>query len=137
MKDKVKNYLDELFPNPKCELNYNKDYELLIAVMLSAQTTDKKVNEVTPELFAVAPTPQKMLALGIDGLKEHIKVISKIENREGIDNFDKILEDVKKVSDSSKYGNSMDIRKILKNMFRIFKKTLHHAKTILKMGEEW
>ena len=45
------NYLDELFPNPKCELNYNKDYELLIAVMLSAQTTDKRVNEVTEVLF--------------------------------------------------------------------------------------
>ena len=39
-------YLDELFPNPRCELNYNKDYELLIAVMLSAQTTDKRVNMV-------------------------------------------------------------------------------------------
>lgn len=45
-------YLDELFTNPKCELNYNKDYELLIAVMLSAQTTDKRVNLVTKELFS-------------------------------------------------------------------------------------
>ena len=44
-------YLDEIFPDPKCELNYNKDYELLIAVMLSAQTTDKRVNEVTKVLF--------------------------------------------------------------------------------------
>jgi len=44
-------YLDELIPNPKCELNYNKDYELLIAVMLSAQTTDKRVNMVTDILF--------------------------------------------------------------------------------------
>ena len=44
-------YLDKLFPNPKCELNYEKDYELLIAVMLSAQTTDKRVNMVTDILF--------------------------------------------------------------------------------------
>ncbi len=44
-------YLDYLIPDPKCELNYNKDYELLIAVMLSAQTTDKRVNEVTKNLF--------------------------------------------------------------------------------------
>ena len=44
-------YLDELFPNPKCELNYNKDYELLIAIVLSAQSTDKRVNTVTPILF--------------------------------------------------------------------------------------
>ena len=45
------NYLDELIPEPKCELNYSKDYELLIAVMLSAQTTDKRVNIVTEVLF--------------------------------------------------------------------------------------
>ena len=43
--------LDLVIPNPICELNYNKDYELLIAVMLSAQTTDKRVNEVTAILF--------------------------------------------------------------------------------------
>ena len=51
MNQKIVNYLDEIIPNPKCELNYNKDYELLIAVMLSAQTTDKRVNEVTEILF--------------------------------------------------------------------------------------
>ena len=44
--------LDELFPNPKCELDYNKDYELLIATLLSAQCTDKRVNEVTKVLFS-------------------------------------------------------------------------------------
>jgi endonuclease-3 len=44
-------YLDELFPNPKCELNYNNDYELLIAIVLSAQSTDKRVNTVTPIIF--------------------------------------------------------------------------------------
>ena len=44
-------YLDELFPNPKCELNYNKDYELLLAIVMSAQTTDKRVNKVTEVLF--------------------------------------------------------------------------------------
>ena len=51
MIDKIETYLDEIIPNPKCELNYNKDYELLIATMLSAQTTDKKVNQVTEILF--------------------------------------------------------------------------------------
>ena len=53
-KDKInliEDYLDELYPNAKCELNYKKDYELLIAVVLSAQTTDKRVNSVTPILF--------------------------------------------------------------------------------------
>ena len=52
MMNKVLDYLDELFPNPKCELNYNKDYELLIAIVLSAQTTDKRVNKVTEVLFS-------------------------------------------------------------------------------------
>lgn len=51
MKNKIVEYLDELFPDPKPELKYNKDYELLIAVVLSAQTTDKKVNLVTEKLF--------------------------------------------------------------------------------------
>lgn len=50
--DKTLTYFSELFPNPKCELNYSKDYELLIAVMLSAQTTDKRVNKVTEVLFS-------------------------------------------------------------------------------------
>ena len=56
MLDDFIEYLDELIPNPACELNYHKDYELLIAVMLSAQTTDKRVNEVTAVLFQKYPT---------------------------------------------------------------------------------
>ena len=48
----IGDYLDELFPNPKCELIYHNDYELLIAIVLSAQTTDKRVNTVTPILFS-------------------------------------------------------------------------------------
>ena len=51
MNDRIFTYLQELFPYPVCELEYNKDYELLIAIMLSAQTTDKRVNIVTKELF--------------------------------------------------------------------------------------
>lgn len=51
-KDKVIEYLDELFPDARCELHYNKDYELLIATVLSAQCTDKRVNQVTSELFS-------------------------------------------------------------------------------------
>ena len=49
--DRINSYLDELYPNPKCELNYNKDYELLIAIVLSAQSTDMRVNKVTKVLF--------------------------------------------------------------------------------------
>lgn len=50
-KSNIDFYLDELFPNPKCELIYNNDYELLIAIVLSAQSTDKRVNTVTPIIF--------------------------------------------------------------------------------------
>ena len=50
-KSRIEEYLDYLFPNPKCELNYNTDYELLIAIVLSAQSTDKRVNTVTPIIF--------------------------------------------------------------------------------------
>lgn len=52
MKNDILEYMDYLYPNPICELNYNKDYELLIAVMLSARTTDKMVNNVTKKLFS-------------------------------------------------------------------------------------
>lgn len=50
--NRIFDYLDELFPNPKCELEYSNDFEFLIAVVLSAQTTDKKVNNVTKVLFS-------------------------------------------------------------------------------------
>ncbi len=67
------NYLDELYPNPNCELNYNKDYELLIAVMLSAQTTDKKVNDVTKILFNKYKTIDSLNNASIDDLINILK----------------------------------------------------------------
>lgn len=65
----------------RSELYHTNEFNFAVAVILSAQATDKKVNEVTPELFCVAPTPAKMLALGLDGLKEHIRVISFFNNK--------------------------------------------------------
>jgi endonuclease-3 len=62
-------------PEPKTELEYQSNFELLCAVLLSAQATDVSVNKATRTLFAVANTPQKMLALGLQGLEEHIKTI--------------------------------------------------------------
>lgn len=62
-------------PQPKTELNYSSEFELLIAVVLSAQATDKSVNKATAKLFAVANTPEKILALGEEGLKNYIKTI--------------------------------------------------------------
>lgn len=60
-------------PNPATELRYNTPYQLLVAVILSAQSTDKAVNKVTDRLFAIAPTPMAMVALGEEGLAEQIK----------------------------------------------------------------
>jgi endonuclease-3 len=67
--------LDELYPDPPVPLDHKDPYTLLVAVALSAQTTDKKVNEVTPGLFAVADTPEKMAALDPDEILEHIRTV--------------------------------------------------------------
>jgi endonuclease-3 len=68
-------------PNPQCELNFCNPYTLLVAVVLSAQSTDKGVNKATEALFKVADTPQKMLALGEEKLKEYIKTIGLFNNK--------------------------------------------------------
>lgn len=68
-------YLDELIPNAVCELNYNKDYELLIAVMLSAQTTDKKVNMVTSVLFEKYPSLESLRDADINDIINIIRPI--------------------------------------------------------------
>lgn len=62
-------------PNPTTELNYSSPFELLIAVILSAQATDVGVNKATNKLYPVANTPEAIYALGVDGLKEYIKTI--------------------------------------------------------------
>ncbi|MCW3798632.1 endonuclease III [Sphingomonas sp. BN140010] len=67
--------LAELNPNPEGELEWTTPYTLLVAVALSAQATDVSVNLATRKLFAVADTPEKMLALGEDGVREHIRTI--------------------------------------------------------------
>ncbi len=67
--------LAEAIPEPKTELEYNSEFELLIAVVLSAQATDKGVNKATAKLFPVANTPQAIFDLGESGLKEYIKTI--------------------------------------------------------------
>ena len=67
--------LDRLFANPKCELNYTKDYELLLSVMLSSQTTDKKVNEVTKDLYKENNTLDKLNDLSEEEISDVLKPI--------------------------------------------------------------
>ena len=71
--NEILSYLDELFPNPKCELNYNKDYELLIAICLSAQTTDKRVNKVTSVLFSKYKSLRSLANADITGIESIIR----------------------------------------------------------------
>lgn len=86
--------------NIRSELYSTNEFTFAVAVILSAQATDKKVNEVTPELFRIAPTPDKMLALGPDGLKKHIKVISFFNNK---------ANNIIKLSDQLKNETSNDV----------------------------
>ena len=76
--------LREQRPEPTTELNFSSPFELLIAVMLSAQATDVSVNKATDKLYPVANTPEQILALGLEGLKSYIRTIglynSKAEN---------------------------------------------------------
>lgn len=72
---KILSYLDELFPTPICELNYNKDYELLIAIVLSAQTTNKKVNKVTSVLFDKYKSLESLSKANISDIENIIREI--------------------------------------------------------------
>lgn len=75
MMNKILEYLDELFFNPKCELNYNKDYELLIAIVLSAQTTDKRVNKVTEVLFKKYSSLKELSEANVSDIEDIIREI--------------------------------------------------------------
>lgn len=75
MIDKILNYLDTLYPSPVCELKYNKDYELLLAIVMSAQTTDKRVNMVNDILFKKYDTLEKLASADIKDIEEIIKPI--------------------------------------------------------------
>lgn len=67
--------LQQQRPAPESELHYRNTFELLVAVILSAQSTDREVNKVTARLFAVAPTPQALVALGGSGLKPYLQTL--------------------------------------------------------------
>ena len=75
------NYLNELFPDARCELNYNKDYELLIAVVLSAQTTDKRVNSVTQILFSEYDNLEVLSKAKIASIASIIKPIGTFQKK--------------------------------------------------------
>ena len=72
---KIVEILEELYPKPDIPLNHKDPYTLLVSVMLSAQTTDKKVNQVTPKLFNLADSPQKMAKLKVEEIRDAIREV--------------------------------------------------------------
>ena len=96
-------------PNPVSELEYRTPYELLVAVVLSAQATDKSVNLATRKLYPVANTPKAILALGVEGLIPYIKTIGLYRNkakhvielsRKLLEDFDGVVPDDREVLES-------------------------------------
>lgn len=72
---------EKINPNPRIDLNFSDAYTLLVAVVLSAQATDKGVNKITPALFQKAPTPQAMADLGVEIVEEFVKSINHYKNK--------------------------------------------------------
>ena len=110
--------LNECFPNPKCELNYNKDYELLLAVMLSAQTTDKRVNMVTEPLFKKYNTLEKLNELTISEIENEIKTIGMYKQK--AKHFKSILTDLLEIG-----GKVPNDRELLMKMSGVGRKTIN------------
>ncbi len=93
--DKIIGALNYYYPDPRCELNYKKDYELVLAVMLSAQTTDKRVNMVTEKLFKEYDTLEKLNQLTLSEVEEKIKSIGLYKNK--AKHFKNIVESLIKI----------------------------------------
>lgn len=116
--------------NIRSELYSVNEFTFAVAVILSAQATDKKVNEVTPELFRVAPTPTKMLDLGIDGLKSYIRVISFFNNKAtNIMKLSEILQDTQ--GDDWKFPEKYHSRDALIKLPGIGQKTANVITNVL------
>lgn len=113
----ILNYLNEIIPNPVCELNYNKDYELLLAVMLSAQTKDARVNKVTKVLFNKYDSLKKLKEADIKDIENIIKELGNYHKKsEAVINIAKILDE--------KYnGKVVNNRKVLENLPMVGRKT--------------
>ena len=115
MKNNIVEYLDSIIPNPTCELEYNKDYELLIATMLSAQTTDKKVNEVTRILFGKYPSLETLSKANIDDLIEIVRPLG---------NFHKKASNIKDIATSlASIGYIPNDREFLESLSGVGRKT--------------
>ncbi len=113
----ISDYMDELFPNPRCELNYTKDYELLLATMLSAQTTDKRVNSVTEVLFKEYPSTKALSKANINDIIKIIKPIGTFNKK-----AKNVIEIAKKIEED--YGGKVpNNREYLESLPGVGRKT--------------
>ena len=115
----IEDYLDSLYPNPRCELNYNKDYELLIAVVLSAQTTDKRVNQVTEILFNKYNSLEALAKADVEDIKEIIKPIGTF-NKKSV-----FVRDIANYLLKNCNGTVPNDRKILESISGVGRKTVN------------
>ena len=126
MMNNIVDYLNELFPNPRCELNYNKDYELLIAVMLSAQTTDKNVNKVTSILFNKYKTLKELSCADIEDIKKIIMPIGTYNKKSAniiniskslIENYNGVVPNNREYLESLPGVGRKTVNVVLSNLF--------------------
>ena len=109
IQNKLLEYLDYLFPDPKCELTYQTDYQLLMAVVLSAQSTDKRVNSVTPIIFSKYPTLEELANASLEELEDIIRPVGSFRKKAGflkeiasrlVDEFDGVVPTDREVLES-------------------------------------
>lgn len=122
---RVLDYFEELYPDAHCELNHQSVYELLVAVMLSAQTTDKKVNQVTPGLFEKYPTVNDLANASLEELQDQIKVIGLYRNKA------KNLKAMAQELVENYHGEVPSTRKELENLPGVGRKTTN---VVLSVG---
>lgn len=118
-------YLDKLIPNPQCELLFNKDYELLIAVMLSAQTTDKRVNKVTKVLFDKYPSLTELKNADIKDIEKIIRELGNYHKKS------QAVIDLAKILDEQYDGMVPKSRACLEQMPMVGRKTTNVVLSVL------
>ena len=116
MTNEILSYIEKLIPEPKCELKYSKDYELLIAVMLSAQTTDKRVNIVTKDLFKKYDSLDKLSNAKVEDVEEIVKSLGSFTKKSKA-----VIEIAKKINEWGKVPND---RELLETLPMVGRKTV-------------
>ena len=120
--------LHRAYPDPKCELNWSNEWELMMAIILSAQSTDKNVNKTTPALFKVANTPEKALKLGIEGITPLVKSVNYFNNKtKAIVNLAKVIVNQFNGKIPTDFNTLITLPGIGRKTASVFLNVAHHA----------